>query len=62
VVDPATNQIFFFKEGRFNPYHPFTKKIDSFQDVHALIETAAEMETNNIEDATRENLPVYLHN
>ncbi len=62
VVDPATNQIFFFREGRFNPYHPVTKKIDSFHDVHTLIETAAEMETNNIEDATRENLPVYLHN
>jgi uncharacterized protein YbcC (UPF0753/DUF2309 family) len=62
VVDPGTNLVYYFKEGRFIPYHPLTKKIDSFQDVHALIESAKEMETNNIEDATFENLPVYLHN
>ena len=53
---------YYFKEGVFIPYTPLTAKIDSFRDVHELIETAQEMETNNIVHATQENLPVYLYN
>lgn len=62
VINPATQQFFYFKEGGFHRYNPITPRIDSVQNVNALIESAPEMETNNIEDATRENLPVYLLN
>ena len=38
------------------------KKTDSVDDVNSLIESAEEMETNQIADATKENLPVYTLN
>ena len=60
AVDPATNQFFYFKEGVFLPYRPLTEHIAPVQDFHTLIETATEMETNQIADATAENLPVML--
>jgi hypothetical protein len=62
VLNPATNDIYYFKDGAFSPYHPATDKINVFTDVHTLIETAKEMETNHIAHATKENLPVHLLN
>jgi hypothetical protein len=62
VFDPHTNQMLYLKEGEFIPYTPLTAKVDSFSNVHELIEAAREMETNNIVHATQENLPVYLYN
>jgi uncharacterized protein YbcC (UPF0753/DUF2309 family) len=62
AYNPETKSIYYFKEGVFVPYDPITGRIASFKDVHALIETAKEMETNSIVDATQENLPVYLYN
>lgn len=59
VADPATNQFFYFKEGAFTQYNPLTQEIAPAQDFHTLVETATEMETNQIADATRENLPVF---
>ena len=61
AIHPETNEIFYFKDGVFNLYQPFENNI-STKDIHALIEDAKEMETNNIVHATQENLPVYLHN
>ena len=61
-VDPATNELFYFKEGEFIPYKTLAKEIHFFKDVHTLLEDAKEMETNHITHATQENLPVYLHN
>ncbi|MCC6279386.1 MAG: DUF2309 domain-containing protein [Saprospiraceae bacterium] len=60
AADPATGQFFYFKEGHFTPYKPLTEQIEAAQDFHTLVETATEMETNQIADATRENLPVFL--
>lgn len=60
VMNPETNQFFYFKDGGFSAYVPLTGKIEHAKDIHVLIESAREMETNQIEDATRENLPVYL--
>ncbi|MEO6671298.1 MAG: DUF2309 domain-containing protein [Ferruginibacter sp.] len=62
VVDPETRTLYYFKEGGFVPYDPVIKKINALTDSHRLFESAKEMETNNIVDATRENLPVYLFN
>ena len=62
VIHPETNELHYFKEGSFIPYSPLAGEIHSFSDVQSLIEKAKEMETNNIVDATKENLPVYLYN
>lgn len=62
VMNPETNEVYYFKEGEFVPYKTLAKEIHSFKDVHTLLEEAKEMETNHIVHATQENLPVYIYN
>jgi len=62
VINPETDELFYFKEGLFVPYQPMTNQIHFFKDVHALLEDAKEMETNHIIHATQENLPIYFYN
>jgi uncharacterized protein YbcC (UPF0753/DUF2309 family) len=62
VINPETNDLYYFKEGVFVPYTTLAKEVHSFKDVHTLIEEAKEMETNHIVHATQENLPVYIYN
>lgn len=62
VINPETDELFYFKEGQFVPYQPMTNQIHFFKDVHALLEDAKEMETNHISHATQENLPIYFYN
>lgn len=59
VIKPGTNELFYFREGEFVPYSPLTPAIGFVSDMKGLIESAKEMESNYIVDATRENLPVY---
>lgn len=59
VMHPETNQFFYFSNGVFTEYIPVIKKVNTVNNLIVLVEDAAEMETNNIVDATRENLPVY---
>ncbi len=62
VVNPETSTFHYFKDGAFSEYVPLTKEIKVIKDVNTLLESAKEMETNYIVDATKENLPVYaLH-
>jgi len=61
VIDPETNELFYFKEGEFIAYKPTCKNIKTFKDVNALIEEANEMESNEIVHATTENLPIYFY-
>lgn len=49
AVNPETRDLFYFKEGKFVPYQPVTKKIDLVQDVSRLVESSS----------STENLPVY---
>jgi len=62
AVHPETNQFFYFKEGKFVEYLPLANSIESIKDMNTFIESAREMETNNIVHATKENLPVYTLN
>ncbi len=62
VINPETDELFYFKEGQFTQYKPMTNQIHFFKDVHALLEDAKEMETNHIIHATQENLPIYFYN
>lgn len=59
AIHPETNRFFYFQEGTFRPYVPLAQHIAPAQDFDTLIETAKEMETNQIADATQENLAVY---
>jgi uncharacterized protein YbcC (UPF0753/DUF2309 family) len=60
ALDPETNDWFYFREGRFEEYIPTSQAKPLNDNFLHFIETAAEMETNHIVDATKENLPVYL--
>ena len=62
ALQPETKEFFYFKEGQFRPYKPVVQQVDTVQDITGLIESAKEMDTNYIVDATKENLPVYLIN
>jgi uncharacterized protein YbcC (UPF0753/DUF2309 family) len=62
VIHPETNQFFYFKGGGFSVYTPLQQQTAVIEDMHSFIESAKEMETNQIADATHENLPVYLLN
>jgi uncharacterized protein len=62
AVNPTTNELTYFKNGEFKPYETLAKEIHFFKDVNALLENAQKMATNNIVDATQENLPVLLYN
>ena len=59
-VNPETNELFYFREGEFIPYHTLAREIHFFKDVYSLLENAKKMETNHIMHATQENLPVVL--
>jgi uncharacterized protein YbcC (UPF0753/DUF2309 family) len=60
VVNPETKKFNYFNNGEFTEYVPVTQKTPEVTDFNSLIESAKEMETNAIADATRENLPVYV--
>ncbi len=60
VVHPDTRAFHYFKGGQFVPYTPLKNEVGTFGDIHHLIETAPEMPTNHIADATRENLPIQV--
>ena len=49
AVDPETRELYYFKEGKFGPYKPITKKIDVVGNVGQLVESSS----------STENLPVY---
>jgi uncharacterized protein YbcC (UPF0753/DUF2309 family) len=60
VINPETHDLYYFKQGAFTPYKVITTQLPSFNDLHQLIENALPMRTNQLPEATQENLPVYL--
>ncbi len=62
AVHPETGGYHYFSDGAFIQYIPLNTDVPAVSDVARLVETAPEMETNNIVDATKENLPVYTIN
>ncbi|MBK7667923.1 MAG: DUF2309 domain-containing protein [Sphingobacteriaceae bacterium] len=59
AIHPETNQFYYLKEGKFNEYNTLNQQVPEVKDIITLVESAKEMETNYIVDATKENLPVY---
>ncbi len=62
AVEPGTGRYYYFRDGSFQPYEPVITEVDHCHDLHTLVRSAKEMETNHIVDATKENLPVYTYN
>ena len=62
ALHPDTHQFYYFKDGVFTLYEPVSHKVGGLKDFINFVESANEMRTNHIVDATRENLPVYTLN
>lgn len=60
AIHPDTNDFYYFKNEAFHLYKPVKESVGRTDDVHYLLESAKEMETNYIVDATQENLPVHI--
>jgi len=39
VLDPETNQIYIFRDGELQPYHPLKKQLETVKDLNPLFET-----------------------
>ncbi len=61
VINPETRALYYFKLGQFTDYQPLTNTLPKFEDFHRLMEEAHSMRTNQLPEATQENLPVYLN-
>jgi hypothetical protein len=61
VIHPEEKKLYLFKKGEFVPYEPCVTDVNVLkEDFLAVIESAAKMKTNNIIDATKENLPIQI--
>jgi uncharacterized protein len=62
AIHPETNEFHYFSKGSFNNYLPIPETVPEIRNVQQFFEDAKEMKTNNIVDATKENLPVHTLN
>lgn len=60
AIHPDNGEFYYFKKGAFVHYLPVKDEINLAEDIHDLIDSAIEMETNHITHATKENLPVHI--
>jgi uncharacterized protein len=61
AIHPETHALFYFKKGTFVTYQPLTTNLPRINDLNQLLENAHAMQTNDLPEATQENLPVYLN-
>lgn len=62
VISPHDSLFYRYELGEFKVYQTSTDKVDCISDVEGLFENATEMSEFTIQNATKENLPVYLLN
>lgn len=61
VLHPEQKILYLFKKGRFVPYEPLAHGVSILkEDFLEMIETATKMKTNEIVDATKENLRIQI--
>ena len=60
AISPDDSKVYYFEAGKFVEYHGLTKPRIT-KDMNTVIQTAKEMETNHILDATKENIPVHIY-
>jgi uncharacterized protein len=59
-VHPDTGDFYYFRNGNFELYQPLKGQVNSLPELNSFLESAQEMASAEIADATKENLPVYL--
>ena len=62
ALDPESGNLYYFTNDSFVPYTAIAEKPSTISNWKNFVENAKEMETNRIEHATTENLPVHLLN
>ncbi len=60
AISPEDGNLYYFNNGAFEVYNPITQ-ISETEDIYKVIETAQAMKTNQIIDATKENIPVQIY-
>jgi len=61
VIHPEEKKLYLFKEGEFVPYEPCITDVSILEeDFLTVVESAGKMKTNNIIDATQENLRIHI--
>ncbi|UTA69837.1 YbcC family protein [Emticicia sp. 21SJ11W-3] len=59
-IHPDTNEFYFFRNEKFEPFKPLSDKVNKLDDIHAFLESATKMQVSHITNATKENLPVHV--
>ncbi|RYE29468.1 MAG: DUF2309 family protein, partial [Sphingobacteriales bacterium] len=62
AAEPGTNKYYIFKDDRFVAYNTIESSIEQVTDIQKVLEEHPGMKTNEIADATKENLPVFILN
>lgn len=62
VINPADKLLYHFANGQFLHYDPLHGEAEQMHHPHQVIANGVEMSSFEIEDATRENLPVFRIN
>jgi uncharacterized protein YbcC (UPF0753/DUF2309 family) len=62
AMNPNDKIMYKYDKGSFVKYAPLTKRVEKMNNFEHLFENAEEMSAFKIENATKENLPVYLIN
>lgn len=60
AISPEDGKLYYFCDGKFERYNPLLK-ITTTSDILGVIETAGEMKSNHILDATKENISVQIY-
>ena len=60
AISPKDGLLYYFHKGKFEKYEPITEVLIT-EDILKTIESAPEMTTNNILDATKENIHVHVY-
>ena len=60
ALDPDTQQQYVYRDGAFVPYRPLAHDLPEIDDLPGSFERATKMPTNQLLDATQENLPVTI--
>jgi uncharacterized protein YbcC (UPF0753/DUF2309 family) len=62
VMNPTDQKLYVYKAGNFEVYAPISLGVQTMDHLETVIENATEMSEFTIENATKENLPIYLIN
>ncbi len=62
VLNPVDNNLYYFRNEKFEIYNPLFVDIQTAKHMGTIFENATQMSAFEIDDATKENLPIYYLN